>query len=65
MKFLGKLAGLFLADPVVLAAVPLAALAGWLTAPLLAPAWRAMMVLALLSGAFSLGVLRAARKPPK
>jgi len=63
MKLLRKLAGLFMADRLVLAAVPLAALSAWLAAPYLPRPLAPLALLALLAAAFSVGVLRAAHKP--
>ncbi len=62
MKLLRKLAGLFMADKIVMLAVPLAALLGWLLAPLLPRALVAIILVAILAIAFSAGVLRAARR---
>jgi MFS superfamily sulfate permease-like transporter len=61
MKILRKLAGLFLADTLVMVAVPAVAIFGWLAAPVLPRPLVAVVLLALLAGSFSLGVLRAAR----
>ena len=63
MKALRKLVALFLADRLVMVAVPVAAVLGWLAAPYVPHALIAAGLLALLAGAFSAGVLGAARKP--
>jgi hypothetical protein len=62
---LKQVLGLFMADRLVVLTVPAAALFGWLAAPLLPRTLVAVVLLALLAGSFSLGVLRMARSRPK
>jgi hypothetical protein len=62
VKILRELLGLFMADRLVVLTVPAAALIGWLASPFLPRSLVALVLLALLAGSFSVGVLRSARR---
>jgi hypothetical protein len=61
MKILQELAGLFMADKLVMLTVPAAALFGWIATAFCPRYVVALVLLALLATSFSLGVVRAAR----
>jgi len=62
VRFVRKIAGMFMADRLVMLAVPVAACFGWLGAHYLPRPLVAFALLVVLAAAFSTGVLRAARR---